>query len=271
MRRYVDFAKEHPERVPRGLTFNQDLLPTLQQIEEILVRLERATQALESLEWVHEDYRPKRIPTFNGSMNAKEFLAWISDVDRFFNYYGIPLKQQFISLVILTQNSGYTWLGGAPRQLPHESEDCCMKSAYPLKNGKTNAFLMTIADVEEKVQLEDAYMKSDKLKEEEVESKNEAAQASQDNNVMIEKGLAIGKMLREELISNFAEKVQAELILNPGQVELQEEIAIEDLSMVFHPIEAKFAKAYTTPLRKQQFRERVGYRGNKKKSVYEEL
>ncbi|OWM89019.1 hypothetical protein CDL15_Pgr016403 [Punica granatum] len=146
-----------------------------------------------------------------------------------------------------------------------------MKSAYPLKNGKTNAFLMTIADVEEKVQLEDAYMKSDKLKEEEVESKNEAAQASQDNNVMIEKGLAIGKMLREELISNFAEKVQAELILNPGQVELQEEIAIEDLSMVFHPIEAKFAKAYTTPLRKQQFRERVGYRGNKKKSVYEEL
>ncbi|OWM86041.1 hypothetical protein CDL15_Pgr027267 [Punica granatum] len=102
-------------------------------------------------------------------------------------------------------------------------------------------------------------MKSEKLKEEEVESENEAAQASQDNNVMVEKDLAIGKMLREELNSNSAKKVQTELILNPGQVELPEEIAIEELLMVFHPIEAKFAKAYTSPPRKQQFKQRVGW------------
>ncbi|OWM91194.1 hypothetical protein CDL15_Pgr000137 [Punica granatum] len=94
-------------------------------------------------------------------------------------------------------------------------------------------------------------MKGDKFKEEEEESKNEAAQASRDNNVLVEKDLAIGKIIQDELISNSEEKVQAELFLDPGQVELQEVIAIEDSSMVYHPIEAKFAKAYTTPPRKQ--------------------
>ncbi|OWM87211.1 hypothetical protein CDL15_Pgr010243 [Punica granatum] len=145
-----------------------------------------------------------------------------------------------------------------------------MKSTYPLKHRNTNAFPMTIVDVEEKVQLEETSMKGDKFKEN-VESKNEAAQASQDNNVLVEKDLAIGKILREELISNSEEKVQAELFLNPGQVELQEVIAIKDSSMVFHPIKAKFAKAYTTPPRKQQFGQQVGWRGKTKQSIYEEL
>ncbi|OWM80072.1 hypothetical protein CDL15_Pgr010050 [Punica granatum] len=127
-----------------------------------------------------------------------------------------------------------------------------MKSTYPLKHGKTNAFPITIVDVEEKVQLEEASMKGDKFKEEKVESKNEAAQASQDNNVLVEKDLAIDKILRKELISNFEEKVQAELFLDSAQEKLQEEFAIEDLSMVFHEVKPELPEAHITPLRKGQ-------------------
>ncbi|PKI53096.1 hypothetical protein CRG98_026515 [Punica granatum] len=235
-------------------------------------------------------------------MSAEEYLAWISDVDRFFDYYSIPDDGSRVVRVVYRlrgkasiwweklennrlqdgRNLVFTWRHmkqllkvrffpvGYEERL-YESEEGCMKSTYPLKHGKTNAFPMTIVDVEEKVQLEEASMKGDKFKEEEVESKNEAAQASQDNNVPIEKDLAIDKIFREELISNFEEKVQAELFLDPGQVELQEVIAIKNSSMVFHPIEAKFANAYTTPPRKQQFRQRVGRRIKTKLSVYEEL
>ncbi|PKI60670.1 hypothetical protein CRG98_018917 [Punica granatum] len=90
-------AKSNPERVPRGFTFDQDLPLTFQQTrKEFIARLERVTQALESSggirrhQWVQKDYPPKRIPTFNGSMSAEEYFAWISNVDRFFDYYGIP-------------------------------------------------------------------------------------------------------------------------------------------------------------------------------------
>ncbi|PKI35894.1 hypothetical protein CRG98_043718 [Punica granatum] len=237
-------AKDHPERVPRGLIFNQDLLPTLQRTKEILVRLERATQALESLEWVQENYLPKRIPTFNGSVNAEEFLVWISDVDRFFDYYDIPDDGSRVDRVVY-------WLRGKASTWWEKLEN------NRLGDGRNLVF--TWRRMKQLLKLEEASMKSEKLKEEEVESENEAAQASQDNNVMVEKDLAIGKMLREELNSNSAKKVQTELILNPGQVELPEEIAIEELLMVFHPIEAKFAKAYTSPPRKQQFKQRVGW------------
>ncbi|PKI75098.1 hypothetical protein CRG98_004572 [Punica granatum] len=192
-----------------------------------------------SLDYLREkDYPPKRILTFNGSTNAEEYLAWISDVDRFFDYYGIPDDGSRVVRVVYRlrgkastwweklennrlqdgRNLVFTWrrmkqllnlrffpLGYEERL--YESEDDCMKSTYPLKHGKTNAFPMTIVDVEEKVQLEEASMKGDKFKEEKVESKNEAAQASQDNNVPVEKDLAIGKILREELISNSEEKV----------------------------------------------------------------
>ncbi|OWM75211.1 hypothetical protein CDL15_Pgr023732 [Punica granatum] len=231
-----------------------------------------------------------------------KYLAWISDVDRFFDYYSIPDDGSRVVRVVYRlrgkastwweklennrlqdgRNLVFTWRHmkqllkvrffplGYEEHL-YESEDGCMKSTYPLKHGKTNAFPMTIVDVEETVQLEEASMKGDQFKEEKVESKNEADQASQDNNVLVEKDLAIDKIFREELISNFEEKVQAELFLDPGQVEPQEVIAIEDSSMVFHPIEAKFAKAYTTPPRKQQFRQRVGWRGKTKRSIYEEL
>ncbi|OWM75148.1 hypothetical protein CDL15_Pgr012498 [Punica granatum] len=303
-------TKSNPKRVPRGFTFDQDLPLTFQQTrEEFIARLERVTQALESSgrirrhQWVQKDYPPKRIPTFNGRMSAEEYLAWISDVDRFFDYYSIPDDgSRVIRVVYRLRGKASTWWEKLEnnrlqdgrnlvctwrrmkqllkvRFFPlgyeeclYESENGCMKSTYPLKHGKTNVFPMTIVDVEKKVQLEEASMKGDKFKEEEVESKNEAAQASQDNNIPVEKDLVINKILRDELISNSKEKVQAELFLDPGQVELREVIAIKDSSMVFNPIEAKFAKAYTTPPEKQhQFKQRVGWRGSKKKSIYVEL
>ncbi|PKI53729.1 hypothetical protein CRG98_025859 [Punica granatum] len=188
-------------------------------------------------------------------MSAEEYLEWISDVDRFFDYYGIPDDgSRVVRVVYRLRGKASTWweklennrlqdgrnfvctwrhmkqllkvrffpLGYEERL--YESEDGCMKSTYPLKHGKTNVFPMTIVDIEEKVQLEEASMKGDKFKEEEVESKNEAAQASQDNNVPVEKDLVINKILRDELISNSEEKVQAELFLDPGQVELREEM-----------------------------------------------
>ncbi|PKI51131.1 hypothetical protein CRG98_028477 [Punica granatum] len=140
-------------------------------------------------------------------MSAEEYLAWISDVDRFFDYYSIPDDgSRVVRVVFRLRGKASTWweklennrlqdgrnlvctwrrmkqllkvrffpLGYKERL--YESKDGCMKSTYPLKHGKTNVFPTTIVDVEEKVQLEEASMKGDKFKEEEVESKNEAAQ-----------------------------------------------------------------------------------------------
>ncbi|PKI61648.1 hypothetical protein CRG98_017960 [Punica granatum] len=178
-------------------------------------------------------------------MSAEEFFTWISDVDRFFDYYGIPDDGSRVVRVVYRlrgkastwweklennrlqdgRNLVFTWrhmkqllkvrffpLGY--EECLNEFEDGYMKPPYPLKNRKTNAFPMTIVDVEEKVQLEEASMKGDKFKEEEEESKNEAAQASRDNNVLVEKDLAIGKIIQDELISNSEEKVQAKLFLD---------------------------------------------------------
>ncbi|PKI44136.1 hypothetical protein CRG98_035480 [Punica granatum] len=301
-------AKSNPERVLRGFTFDQDLPLTFQRTrEEFIARLERVTQALESSggirrhQWVQKDYPPKRIPTFNGSMSAEEYLAWISDVDRFFDYYSIPNDGSRVVRVVYRlrgkastwweklennrlqdgKNLVFTWrrmkqllkvrffpLGYEERL--YESEDGCMKSTYPLKHGKTNVFPMTIVDVEKKIQLEEASMKGDKFKEEKVESKNEAAQASQDNDVLVEKDLAIDQIFREELISNFEEKVQAELFLDSAQEELQEKFAIEDLSMVFHQVKPELLEVHMIPLRKGQS-SRVDRGGRIKNLIYEEL
>ncbi|PKI65688.1 hypothetical protein CRG98_013913 [Punica granatum] len=109
-------AKDHPERVPRGLTFDQDLLPTLKRTNESLAQLERIIQAIASSDeirrhqWVQKDYPPKRIPTFNGSMSAEEFFTWISDVDRFFDYYGIPDDgSRVVRVVYRLRGKASTW------------------------------------------------------------------------------------------------------------------------------------------------------------------
>ncbi|PKI68234.1 hypothetical protein CRG98_011370 [Punica granatum] len=135
---------------------------------------------------------------------------------------------------------------------------------------------MKIIDVvieEEKVQVKDTTSKRDSKTEveEDVESKNQAM-LERDTHVLIMNDLSLEKNILEVLISNSTEQVLMEPTLNSPQGELQEEIAIEDLSMVFHPIETKFAKAYTTPPGKQQqFSQRDGWRGSKKKPIYEEL
>ncbi|OWM91252.1 hypothetical protein CDL15_Pgr000196 [Punica granatum] len=239
-------------------------------------------------------------------MSAEEFLAWISDVDRFFNYYGIPNDGSRVDHVIYhLKDKASTWGHGLQRNhieagknlvftwrrmkrllndrfLPLECEQqlfepssYLLETGLPLEQGKTNLGDMKIIDVvieDEKVQVEDITSKRDNQtkEEEDVELKNQTM-LERDTHVSIINDLSFEENILEVLISNSTKPVLMKSTLNSPQVELQDEIAIEDLSMVLHPIEAKFAKAYTTPPRKQQFKQRVGWRGKTKKSIFEEL
>ncbi|XP_031392189.1 TMV resistance protein N-like [Punica granatum] len=113
---FIDFGKhsrlwEHKEAIA--------MLKSKKTREEFITRLERVTQALESSGgirshlWVQRDYRPKGIPIFNGSLSTEEFLAWISDVDRFFDYYGIPDDGNRVDRVVYRlKDKASTWWHG---------------------------------------------------------------------------------------------------------------------------------------------------------------
>ncbi|OWM91547.1 hypothetical protein CDL15_Pgr024871 [Punica granatum] len=56
-----------------------------------------------------DDFHLKRIPIANGSRNVVEFLEWISDVDKFFDYYDIPDDGSRVDRVYRLRGKASTW------------------------------------------------------------------------------------------------------------------------------------------------------------------
>ncbi|OWM64325.1 hypothetical protein CDL15_Pgr014115 [Punica granatum] len=142
-------------------------------------------------------------------MSAEEFLAWILDVDRFFDYYGILDDGSRVDRVVYRlkdkastwwhglqrnhieagKNSVFTWrrmkwllkdrfLSLECEQQLFEPSSYILETDLPLEQGKTNLGDVKIIDVvieDEKVQVEDTTSKKDSQTEEEedVESKNQ--------------------------------------------------------------------------------------------------